>query len=132
MEAIIKEILNEKAKTYPDTSYIQRLLILYDKMMYKKRLELDDFITTARTIDRKDFENEYFLVRLQKECDHIIMFMGGHFMQVLGTPPREAYHYNALFDGIAVEITSRDFGEVVSQLYNLHVDDVINVWKKDY
>jgi hypothetical protein len=31
-----------------------------------------------------------------------------------------------------VEITSRDFGEVVSQLYNLHVDDVINVWKKDY
>jgi hypothetical protein len=60
------------------------------------------------------------------------MFMGGHFMQVLGTPPREAYHYNTLYDGIAVEITDKDFGKVVSQLYNLHVDDVVNVWKKDY
>jgi len=132
MEAITKEILNEKRKTYPDTSYIQRLQMLLDKMMYKKRLELDDFITTARTIDRKDFEQEYFLVSLQKECDHIIMFMGGHFIQVLGTPPREAYHYETLFDGIEVEVTSKDFNEVVSQLYNLHVDDVINVWKKDY
>lgn len=132
MEAITKEILNEKRKTYPDTSYIQRLQLLLDKMMYKKRLELEDFITTARTISREDFEQEYFLVRLQKECDHIIMFMGGHFMQVLGTPPREAYHYNTLYDGIAVEITDRDFGKVVSQLYNLHVDDVVNVWKKDY
>jgi len=132
MEAIRKEILNEKGKTYPDTSYIQRLQRLMDKMMHNKRLELEDFIGTARTIDRKDFEQEYFLVRLQKECDHIIMFMGGHFIQVLGTPPREAYHYNALFDGIEVEITDRDFGKVVGQLYNLHVDDVVNVWKKDY
>lgn len=128
MKAIIKEILNEKSKTYPDTYYIQRL----QKLMDKKRIELDDFISTARTIGREDFEQEYFLVRLQKECDHIIMFMCGHFIQVLGTPPREAYHYNTLFDGIEVEITSRDFMEVVSQLYNLHVDDVINVWKKDY
>jgi len=127
-KAIIKEIINEKGKKYPDTYYIQRL----QKLMDKRRVELDDFITTARTIDRKDFEREYFLVSLQKECDHIIMFMGGHFIQVLGTPPREAYHYNTLFDGIEVDITSRDFGEVVSQLYNLHVDDVINVWKKDY
>jgi len=132
MEAITKEILNEKRKTYPDIGYIQRLQMLLDKMIYKRRLELDDFITTARTIDRKDFEQEYFLVRLQKECEYIIMFMGGHFIQVLGVPPREAYHYNTLFDGIEVEIISKDFGEVVGQLYNLHVDDVINLWKKDY
>ena len=128
MKAIIKEILNEKKKTYPDTHYIQRL----QRLMDNKRIELDDFISTARTIDRADFEQEYFLVRLQKECNHIIMFMGGHYIQVLGTPPREAYHYETLFDGIEVEITSKDFNEVVSQLYNLRVDDVINLWKKDY
>ena len=127
-EAIIKEILNEKGKTYPDTYYIQRL----QKLMDNKRIELDDFISTARTIDRKDFEQEYFTVRVQKECDHIIMFMCGHYIQVLGTPPREAYYYETLYDGIEVEITDRDFGKVVSQLYNLRVDDVINLWKKDY
>jgi hypothetical protein len=128
MEAITKEILNEKGKTYPDTHYIQRL----QRLMDKRRIELDDFITTARTIDRKDFEQEYFMVRLQKECEYVIMFMCGHYIQVLGTPPSEAYYYNTLYDGIEVEITDRDFEKVVSQLYNLRVDDVINLWKKDY
>lgn len=128
MEAITKEILNEKGKTYPDTHYIQRL----QRLMDKRRIELDDFITTARTIDRKDFEQEYFMVRLQKECNHVIMFMCGHYIQVLGTPPSEAYYYNTLYDGIEVEIIDKDFGKVVSQLYNLRVDDVINLWKKDY
>jgi hypothetical protein len=128
MEAITKEILNEKGKTYPDTHYIQRL----QRLMDKRRIELDDFITTARTIDREDFEQEYFMVRLQKECNHVIMFMCGHYIQVLGTPPSEAYYYNTLYDGIEVEIIDKDFGKVVSQLYNLRVDDVINLWKKDY
>ena len=128
MKAIINEIINEKKKKYPDTYYIQRL----QRLMDNKRIELDDFISTARTIDRADFEQEYFMVRLQKECNHIIMFMCGHYIQVLGTPPREGYYYNTLFDGIEVEVMSKDFTEVVSQLYNLHVDDVINVWKKDY
>lgn len=128
MKALIDEILNEKGKTYPDTYYIQRL----QRLMDNKRIELDDFITTARTVDRKDFEQEHFMVRLHKECDHVIMFMCGHYIQVLGTPPSESYHYNTLFDGIEVEITSRDFNKVVSQLYNLRVDDVVNLWKKDY
>ena len=127
-KAIINEIINEKGKTYPDTYYIQRL----QKLMDKRRVELEDFVLTGRTIDREDFEKEYFMVRLQKECEYVIMFMCGHYMQVLGNPNRELYHYNTVFDGIEIEITSRDFNEVVSQLYNLHVDDVINVWKKDY
>jgi hypothetical protein len=58
--------------------------------------------------------------------------MCGHYIQVLGTPPSEAYYYNTLYDGIEVEIIDKDFGKVVSQLYNLRVDDVINLWKKDY
>ena len=128
MKAITDEIINEKGKTYPDTHYIQRL----QKLMDKKRIELEDFTSTARTIDSKDFEREYFMVRLQKECEYIIMFMGGHYIQVLGTPPAESYYYNTLYDGIEVEIIDKDFGKVVSQLYNLRVDDVVNMWKKDY
>ena len=128
MEAIVKEILNEKGKTYPDTHYIQRL----QRLMDKKRLELDDYISTARTIDRADFENEYFMVKLQKECRYIIMFAFGQYIQVLGEPPREAYHYETVFDGINIDITSRDFNDVVSKLYNLHIETDVNVYKKGY
>jgi len=134
MEAIIKEILKEKSKTYPDTSYIQRLLILMDKMMHpsRKRFELEDFIFTARSIDRDDFEREYFMIRLQKECTTIIMFMGGHYIQQLGDEPREAYYYETIYDGVNVELMSKDFNDVARQVYNLKVDDEINIWKKGY
>jgi len=134
MEAIIKEIINEKSKTYPDTSYIQRLLILMDKMMHpsRKRFELEDFISTARSIDREDFEQEYFMIRLQKECTTIIMFMLGEYIQVLGDEPHEAYYYQTVFDGVTVELMSKDFNDVARQVYNLKVDDEVNIWKKGY
>jgi hypothetical protein len=132
MEAISKEIIKEKSKTYPDTSYIQRLQILMDKMIYNKRFELEDFIFTARSIDRDDFEREYFMIRLQKECTTIIMFMGGHYIQQLGDEPREAYYYETVYDGVNVELMSKDFNDVARQVYNLKVDDEINIWKKGY
>ena len=132
MEAISKEILKEKSKTYPDTSYIQRLQILMDKMIYNKRFELEDFMFTSRSVDRKDFEQEYFMIRLQKECTTIILFAFGQYIQQLGEAPHEAYYYDTIFDGINVEIMSKDFTDIVRQVYNLHVDDNINMWKKDY
>ena len=132
MEAISKEILKEKLKTYPDTIYIQRLQKLMDKMVYNKRFELEDFISTARSIDRDDFTKDHLRIRLQKECDNIIMFMLGHYIQVLGDEPHEAYYYETIFDGINIEIMSKDFDDIARQIYNLHVDDVVNIWKKDY
>ena len=132
MEAISKEILKEKSKTYPDTSYVQRLQILMDKMIYNKRFELEDFMFTSRSVDRKDFEQEYFMIRLQKECTTIILFAFGQYIQQLGEAPHEAYYYDTIFDGINVEIMSKDFTDIVRQVYNLHVDDNINMWKKDY
>lgn len=132
MEAISKEIIKEKSKTYPDTSYIQRLQILMDKMIYNKRFELEDFIFTARSIDRDDFEREYFMIRLQKECTTIIMFAFGNYIQQLGEEPHEAYYYETIFDGVTVEIMSKDFNDVARQVYNLHVDDNVNIWKKGY
>jgi hypothetical protein len=132
MEAISQEILKEKLKTYPDTIYIQRLQKLMDKMMYNKRFELEDFISTARSIDRKDFEQEYFMIRLQKECTTVILFAFGQYIQMLGDEPHEAYYYETIFDGVTVEIFTRDFNDVVRQAYNLHVDDNVNIWKKGY
>ena len=132
MEAISQEILKEKLKTYPDTIYIQRLQKLMDKMMYNKRFELEDFISTARSIDRKDFEKEYFMIRLQKECTTIILFAFGQYIQMLGDEPHEAYYYDTIFDGVTVEIMSKDFDDVARQAYNLHVDDNVNIWKKGY
>jgi len=132
MKAIINEIINEKSKTYPDTYYIQRLQILMDNMIYNKRFELDDFISTARTIDRDDFENEYFMFKLQKECTYVINMLLDLKIQVLGEAPREAYHFEGVFDGINISITNKDFAVVAQQVYNLFVDDVVNVWKKDY
>tara|TARA_R110000868_G_scaffold69854_3_gene205846 strand:- start:600 stop:998 length:399 start_codon:yes stop_codon:yes gene_type:complete len=132
MEAISKEIIKEKSKTYPDTNYIQRLQRLMDKVMYNKRFELEDFISTARSIDRKDFEKEYFMIRLQKECTTIILFAFGQYIQVLDEAPSEAYYYDTVFDGVTVEILSKDFNDVARQAYNLHVDDNVNIWKKGY
>jgi hypothetical protein len=132
MEAISQEILKEKLKTYPDTIYIQRLQKLMDKMMYNKRFELEDFISTARSIDRKDFEKEYFMIRLQKECTTIILFAFGQYIQMLGDEPHEAYYYDTIFEGVSVEILSKDFDDVARQAYNLHVDDNVNIWKKGY
>lgn len=128
MEAISKEILKEKSKTYPDRLYIQRL----QRLMDNKRIELEDFISTARIIDRKDFEQEYFMIRLQKECTTIILFAFGQYIQQLGEAPHEAYYYDTIFDGVTVEIMSKDFNDVARQAYNLHVDDNVNVWKKGY
>lgn len=128
MKAIINEIINEKSKTYPDTYYIQRL----QRLMDKKRVELDDFISTARNISREDFEREYFMVKLQKECTYIINMILNLNIQVLGEAPHEAYHFEGLFDGINISITNKDFNAVAQQVYNLFVDDVVNVWKKDY
>jgi len=132
MEAISKEILKEKLKTYPDTTYIQRLQILMDKMIYNKRFELEDFMFTSRSIDREDFEKEYFMIRLQKECTTIILFAFGHYIQVLGDEPHEAYFYDTIFEGVSVELMSKDFSDVARQVYNLKVDDDINIWKKGY
>jgi hypothetical protein len=132
MEAISQEILKEKSKTYPDISYIQRLQILMDKMMHNRRFELEDFMFTARSIDRDDFEREYFMIRLQKECTTIIMFMGGNYIQQLGDEPHEAYYYDTIFDGITIEIMSKDFNDVARQVYNLKIDDEVNIWKKGY
>jgi hypothetical protein len=134
MEAISKEILKEKSKTYPDTSYIQRLQILMDKMMHpsRKRFELEDFMFTARSIDREDFEREYFMIRLQKECTTIIMFAFGNYIQMLGDEPHEAYFYDTIFEGVNIELMSKDFSDVARQVYNLHVDDNVNIWKKGY
>jgi hypothetical protein len=132
MEAISQEILKEKSKTYPDTSYIQRLQRLMDKMVYNKRFELEDFISTARSIDREDFEQEYFMIRLQKECTTIILFAFGQYIQMLGDEPHEAYYYDTIFEGVNVEILSKDFDDVARQVYNLHVDDNVNIWKKGY
>lgn len=128
MKAIINEIINEKSKTYPDTYYIQRL----QRLMDKKRVELDDFISTARNISREDFEREYFMVKLQKECTYVINMLLDLKIQVLGEAPHEAYHFEGVFDGINISITNKDFNAVAQQLYNLFVDDVVNVWKKDY
>ena len=122
----------EKLKTYPDTIYIQRLQKLIDKMMYNKRFELEDFISTARSIDRDDFTKEYSMIRLQKECTTIILFAFGRYIQMLGDEPHEAYYYDTIFDGINIEIMSKDFDDIARQIYNLHVDDVVNIWKKDY
>ena len=132
MEAISQEIIKEKLKTYPDTIYIQRLQKLMDKMMYNKRFELEDFISTARSIDRDDFKQEYFMIRLQKECTTIILFAFGQYIQMLGDEPHEAYYYDTIFDGVTIEITSKDFNDVARQAYNLHVDDNVNIWKKGY
>ena len=132
MEAISKEILKEKLKTYPDTVYIQRLQKLMDKMVYNKRFELEDFISTARSIDRKDFEKEYFMIRLQKECNTIILFAFGNYIQMLGDEPHEAYYYDTIFEGVNIELMSKDFNDVARQVYNLHVDDNVNIWKKGY
>lgn len=132
MEAISQEIIKEKLKTYPDTIYIQRLQKLMDKMVYNKRFELEDFISTARSIDRDDFEQEYFMIRLQKECTTIILFAFGQYIQMLGDEPHEAYYYETIFDGVTIEITSKDFNDVARQAYNLHVDDNVNIWKKGY
>lgn len=128
MNKLIEEILNEKDKTYPDTYYIQRL----QKLMDKKRVELDDFISTARTIDREDFENEYFMVRLQKDCSYVIVMLLGLKIQVLGEAPRERYHFEGVFDGINISLTNKDFAVIAQQVYNLFVDDEVNLWKKDY
>lgn len=132
MEAINKEIIKEKLKTYPDTIYIQRLQKLIDKMMYNKRFELEDFISTARSVDRKDFEQEYFMIRLHKQCTNIILFIFGQYIQQLGESPNETYFYDTIFDGVTIEITSKDFNDVARQAYNLHVDDNVNIWKKGY
>lgn len=132
MEAINQEILKEKSKTYPDRLYIQLLQVLTDKMMYKKRFELEDFIYTARSIDRKDFEKEYFMIRLQKECTTVILFAFGQYIQQLGEAPHEAYYYETIFEGVTVEIFTRDFNDVARQVYNLQVDDNVNIWKKGY
>lgn len=132
MEAISQEIIKEKLKTYPDIVYIQRLQKLMDKMMYNKRFELEDFISTARSIDRDDFKQEYFMIRLQNECTTIILFAFGQYIQMLGDEPHEAYYYETIFDGVTIEITSKDFNDVARQAYNLHVDDNVNIWKKGY
>lgn len=132
MEAISQEIIKEKLKTYPDIVYIQRLQKLMDKMVYNKRFELEDFISTARSIDRDDFKQEYFMIRLQKECTTIILFAFGQYIQMLGDEPHEAYYYETIFDGVTIEITSKDFNDVARQAYNLHVDDNVNIWKKGY
>jgi hypothetical protein len=128
MEAVSKDILREKSRTYPDKLYIQRL----QRLMDKKRIELEDFISTARTIDREDFESEYFSIRLQKECTTIIMFMLGEYIQVLGDEPHEAYYYQTVFEGVTIELMSKDFNDVARQVYNLKVDDEVNIWKKGY
>ena len=132
MEAISQEILKEKSKTYPDKNYIQRLQRLMDKMIYNKRFELEDFISTARSIDRKDFEQEYFMIRLHKDCTTIILFAFGQYIQQLSEVPHETYYYDTIFDGVTIEITSKDFNDVARQAYNLHVDDNVNIWKKGY
>jgi hypothetical protein len=132
MEAIIKEIIKEKSKTYPDTSYIQRLQFLMDRMENKKRFELEDFMFTARSIDRDDFEREYFMIRLQKECTTIILFAFGNYIQMLGDEPHEAYFYDTIYEGVNVELMSKDFNDVARQVYNLKVDDDVNIWKKGY
>lgn len=128
MEAISKEILKEKLKTYPDTIYIQRL----QRLMDNKRIELEDFMSTARIIDRKDFEKEYFMIRLQKECTTIILFAFGQYIQMLGNEPHESYYYDTIFEGVTVEIMSKDFDDIARQAYNMHVDDNVNIWKKGY
>jgi len=132
MEAISQEIIKEKLKTYPDTIYIQRLQRLMDNVMYNKRFELEDFISTARNISREDFVKEYFMTRLQKECTSIILFAFGQYIQMLGEEPHEAYYYETIFEGVTVEIFSKDFKDVARQAYNLHVDDDVNIWKKGY
>lgn len=132
MEAISQEIIREKFKTYPDTVYIQRLQKLMDKMMYNKRFELEDFISTARSVYRDDFTEEHFRVRLQKYCTTIVVFIFGHYIQVIGDEPNETYYYETVFDGVNVEIESKSFEDVARQVYNLHVDDKVNVWKKGY
>lgn len=132
MEAISQEIIKEKLKTYPDTIYIQRLQRLMDNVMYNKRFELEDFISTARNISREDFVKEYFMIRLQKECTSIILFAFGQYIQMLGEEPHEAYYYETIFEGVTVEIFSKDFKDVARQAYNLHVDDDVNIWKKGY
>lgn len=128
MNKLIEEIIKEKDRAYPDTYYIQRL----QRLMDKKRVELDDFISTARNISREDFEREYFMVKLQKECTYVINMLLDLKIQVLGEAPHEAYHFEGLFDGINISITNKDFNAVAQQVYNLFVDDVVNVWKKDY
>jgi len=126
--AIHNSVVEEQGRLRPDKYYIKNL----EKMWFKKRIEIHDFISTMREVPRQEFEKRYPKTHVQKECSSMLTFAFGINIQVLGERPGVAYHFEGFFDGVWITMTNRDFDTVVSQVYNLFIEEMLNLWKKDY
>jgi hypothetical protein len=127
MNAIINEIIEEKSQPRPKAEYIQYLQQLLDL----KRIESTDYIKTGRRMSKEDFLTKYPLEELEPNCKDVIIFMLGLFVQVIDGGDVVMYYARTNFDGIKVHMESQNLNSVVEFLFNIKVDDEVNLWKKD-
>jgi hypothetical protein len=127
MKAIIDEIIQEKSQANPKTDYIQYLQQLLDL----KRIECSDYIKTGRRMSKHDFLSKYPLEELEENCTDVILFMLGLVVQVINGGDVTMYYAQTKFDGVNVHMESENLNSVVQFLFNIRVDDTVNIWKKD-